>query len=198
MKSAYVHPSSIVEEFASVAENVRVWQFSHVRKRAAIGSNTIVGSYVYIGEGVSVGSNCKIQSGSKIYEGSLLESGVFVGPGVTLTNDRYPRAINRDGTQKTLADWDLVGVTVKQGASIGAGAVCVAPIEIGEWSVVAAGSVVTRDVPAFALVSGNPARFLKWVGRAGFPLEEQADGVFKCPKTMELYEMQSNAKLVLR
>lgn len=198
MSEYYVHPSSLVEQEARLGDGVKIWQFSHVRKFATLESNTTVGSYVYIGEGVNIGSKCKIQSGSKIYEGSLLESGVFIGPGVILTNDRFPRAVNSDESQKTQKDWDLVGVTIRRGASIGAGAVCVAPIEIGEWSMIAAGSVVTRDVPAFALVSGNPARFLKWVGRAGFPLEEQADGIFRCPKTMENYEVQNNLKLVLK
>ncbi len=198
MSDIFIHPTAIVEGSTRIEKEVRIWQFSHVRQRASIGSSTIIGSYVYIGEDVLIGSNCKVQSGSRIYEGSLLESGVFIGPGAILTNDRYPRAVNPDGSQKTQKDWNLVGVRIKQGASIGAGAVCVAPVEIGEWAIVAAGSIVTRDVPAYALVSGSPARFLKWVGRAGFPLEQQSDGTFRCPKTEQLYEINADMKLGLK
>lgn len=99
----------------------------------------------------------------------------------------FPRAINPDGTLKTAADWDVVGVTVREGASIGARAVCVAPVTIGRWAMVAAGAVVTTDVPDFALVAGVPARRIRWVGRAGMPLVDMGDGRWRCPSTGAVY-----------
>jgi UDP-2-acetamido-3-amino-2,3-dideoxy-glucuronate N-acetyltransferase len=105
----------------------------------------------------------------------VLEDGVFVGPAAVLTNDTFPRAVNPDGSAKSAHDWEPVGVTLKRGCAVGARAVCVAPVTIGEWATVAAGSVVTKDVPAYALVAGVPARRIRWVGRSGFPLEEAGE-----------------------
>jgi UDP-2-acetamido-3-amino-2,3-dideoxy-glucuronate N-acetyltransferase len=112
---------------------------------------------------------------------------VFVGPAAVLTNDVYPRAVNPDGTLKSAHDWTAVGVEVREGASIGARAVCVAPVVVGRWATVAAGAVVTSDVPDFALVVGVPARRIRWVGRAGVPLEPVGDGEFRCPATDARY-----------
>jgi acetyltransferase-like isoleucine patch superfamily enzyme len=107
---------------------------------------------------VVIGDNCKIQNNALIYEPAVINDGVFIGPAVVLTNDKQPRAINRDGSVKSVRDWYPVGVTIGAGASIGANSVCVAPIEIGEWSAIGANSVVTRDVLANEMVTGNPAR----------------------------------------
>jgi acetyltransferase-like isoleucine patch superfamily enzyme len=114
---------------------------------------------------------------------------------VVFTNDHYPRSIEPDGKLKRGDDWEAVGVTVRQGASIGARSVCVAPVTIGRWALVAAGSVVVKDVPDFALVAGVPARRLRWVGRAGVPLEQEADGSWTCPKTGEKY-IEENDRLM--
>jgi UDP-2-acetamido-3-amino-2,3-dideoxy-glucuronate N-acetyltransferase len=130
-----------------------------------------------------VGQRCKVQNYALIYEPARLDDGVFVGPAAVFTNDRYPRAVTPDGSIKTAEDWEPVGVTVRCGASIGARAVCVAPITVGRWAVVAAGSVVVKDVPDFALVAGVPARFVRWVGRAGVALAAGSDGRLRCPKT---------------
>ena len=106
---------------------------------------------------------------------------------MVLTNDHYPRSINPDGSQKSGHDWEPVGVTIRQGASIGARSVCVAPVTIGRWALVAAGSVVVKDVPDFALVAGVPARRIRWVGKAGVPLEPAGDGHWVCPQTGDRY-----------
>jgi hypothetical protein len=115
---------------------------------------------------------------------------------VVLTNDSYPRAINPDGTLKEKKDWNPVGVIIRKGASVGARSVCIAPIEIGEWALVAAGSIVTKDVPNFALVAGVPARRIGWVGKAGIPLIELGEGRFVCPKTGDRFQEQAPATLI--
>jgi acetyltransferase-like isoleucine patch superfamily enzyme len=146
-----------------------------------------IGRGVYLGNKVQVGANSKIQNYALIYEPAVLEDGVFIGPGVILTNDEFPRSINPDGMQKNSNDWNLVKVTIRKGASIGAGSICVAPVEIGAWALVAAGSVVTKNVPPFALVAGAPAKRIRWVGKAGVPLIDDGLGHFSCPKTGSLY-----------
>jgi UDP-2-acetamido-3-amino-2,3-dideoxy-glucuronate N-acetyltransferase len=176
-------PSADVDEKATIGDGSSVWHLAQVRENAILGRNCIVGRGAYVGTGVRVGDNCKIQNYALVYEPAVLEDGVFVGPAVVLTNDTFPRAVNPDGTLKSGSDWDAVGVTLREGSSIGARAVCVAPVRVGRWATVAAGAVVTRDVPDFALVAGVPARRLKWVGRAGVPLEDHGGGRWRCPET---------------
>jgi len=178
-----IHATAEIEEGAQISSGVSIWQFAHVREGCVVGENVVIGRGVYVGAGVLVGSNCKIQNYSLLYEPAVLEAGVFIGPGVILTNDQYPRAINPDGSQKSASDWDATGVTVREGASIGAGSICIAPIEIGAWALVAAGSTVTKNVPAFALMAGVPAKRIGWVGKAGMPLLDEGDGRFSCPKS---------------
>lgn len=167
--------SAQVSERAEVDPTARVWDLAQVREFAKIGKSVVVGRNSYIGVGVSIGDNSKIQNNAQLFEPAILEEGVFIGPGVILTNDTYPRAITSEGIQKDSSDWKAVGVHVKKGASIGAGAICVAPVVIGSWSMVAAGSVVTRDVPDFALVAGVPAKQIGWVGKNGERLKIQED-----------------------
>lgn len=171
-----IHSTSEIESPELLGDSVQVWHYSHIRRGATIDSGTIIGREVYIGPKVKIGSNCKIQNNALIYEPATIADGVFIGPGVIFTNDRYPRAINPDGTQKKGTDWVPVGVTVNKGASIGAGAVCVAPIQIGKWAVIAAGSVVTKDVPDYALVAGCPAKQVGWIGEDGHRLIETPEG----------------------
>jgi len=183
MSDAFIHPTAEVESTAYIGRKSKIWNYTQVCRGSQIEENVIVGRNVYIGVGVQIGSNCKIQNNALIYGPAILEEGVFVGPAVIFTNDKYPRAINSDGTQKGSADWNIVGVRVRKGASIGANTVCIAPLEIGEWALIAAGSTVTKNVPNFAFVAGAPARRIGWVGKLGLPLVSQGDGKFVCPKS---------------
>lgn len=175
---------------AVVAPSAKVWHHAQVREGATIGEGCIIGRGAYIGIGVRLGKNCKIQNHALVYEPALLGDGVFIGPAVVLTNDRLPRAVNPDLTLKSATDWEAVGVTVREGASIGARSVCIAPLEIGEWSMIGAGSVVTRDVPAYALVVGNPAQQIGWVSRSGHRLEQYGSSAeWRCSVTGSRYHL---------
>ena len=184
---AGVQASADVADDAVLGEGTSVWHLAQVRERAVLGQNCIAGRGAYVGNGVRMGDNCKLQNYALVYEPAVLEEGVFVGPAVVLTNDHYPRSITPDGQPKHGHDWEPVGVTVRRGASIGARSVCVAPVTIGAWALVAAGSVVITDVPDFALVAGVPARRIGWVGRAGIPLEHTGEDAWCCLQTHETY-----------
>ncbi len=180
--------SADVDARAEIGDGSSVWHLAQVREDARIGRDCIIGRGAYIGTGVRMGDACKVQNYALVYEPAVLEDGVFIGPAVVLTNDTFPRAVNPDGSLKSAHDWEPTGVTIREGASIGARSVCVAPVTIGRWATVAAGSVVTRDVPDFALVAGVPARRIKWVGRAGVPLEDLGAGRWRCPQTGDQFE----------
>jgi UDP-2-acetamido-3-amino-2,3-dideoxy-glucuronate N-acetyltransferase len=182
-----VQETADVAESASIGDGSKIWHYAQVREGAVIGADSIIGRGAYIGSGVVMGDGCKVQNYALVYEPARLEAGVFIGPAVVLTNDHFPRAINADGTPKSAHDWEPVGVTIREGASIGASATCVAPITIGRWSLVGAGSVVIADVPDFALVVGSPARRVGWVGKAGVPLVDDGGGTWRCPESDDTY-----------
>jgi UDP-2-acetamido-3-amino-2,3-dideoxy-glucuronate N-acetyltransferase len=172
---------------ASVGHDTQVWSLTQIREDASVGSGCVIGRGVYIGAGVRVGGRCKIQNAALLYEPAVLGDGVFVGPAAVLTNDSHPRAVTPDGRLKGSSDWQPVGVRIATGASIGARAVCVAPVTIGAWAMVGAGAVVIDDVGDHALVVGVPARRVGWVGRAGRRLEERTPQHWRCPLTGEIY-----------
>lgn len=190
-----IHVTADVADSAVVAASTRIWHYAQVREDAQIGENCIVGRGAYVGTGVEIGDNCKIQNYALIYEPAKLANGVFVGPAVVFTNDQFPRAVNDDGTLKSGSDWEAVGVEVHEGASIGAKTVCIAPVVIGRWSLVGAGSTVVKDVPDFALVVGNPARRVGWVGKAGQPLVQSTPGIWICPSTSTRYQQKGPDEL---
>jgi UDP-2-acetamido-3-amino-2,3-dideoxy-glucuronate N-acetyltransferase len=190
-----IHPTADVAETATIPDSARVWHYAQIREGATLGENCIVGRGAYIGTDVVVGDNSKIQNYALVYEPAVLGSGVFIGPAAVLTNDEFPRAINPDGTQKTGEDWRAVGVTIGDGASIGARAVCVAPVRIGRWALVGAGAVVVKDVPDYALVVGSPAHRIGWVGEAGAPLVREESG-WRCPETDRRYTELPSGELV--
>src|SRR6266568_2118731 len=154
----YIHPTAEVSSNAQIGAGTHIWRQAHVREHARIGETCNIGKGVYIDAHVHIGSNVKIQNHVSLFEGVTIEDGVFVGPHVCFTNDLLPRAITPDGKLKIADDWVITATLVKYGASIGAGSVIICGITIGEFALIGAGSVVTRDVPPHTLVFGNPAR----------------------------------------
>lgn len=160
---AYIHPTATVEAGATLGAGVRVWHDVHIREHATVGDHTSIGKGAFIDSGVTIGANCKLQNYALLYRGCRLGDGVFIGPGVILTNDARPRAINFDGSLKQNSDWHCGEVIIEDGASLGAGAIILPGIRIGRFALIGAGAVVTHDVPAHTLVWGNPARGVGWV-----------------------------------
>lgn len=164
---ARIHPSSVVAEMAEIGEGTQIWLFCQVRENVRIGPGCILGKGVYVDTGVTIGRNVKIQNNVSIFAGVTIEDGVFVGPHVCFTNDKVPRAVNADMTAKGADDWEITNTLVKAGAALGANSTIVCGTTVGKWSMVAAGSVVTKDVPDHALVLGNPAKVVGFVCACG-------------------------------
>jgi acetyltransferase-like isoleucine patch superfamily enzyme len=173
LMSIFIHPTAVVSPEASIADGASVWLHAQIREGATIGRNTIVGKGVYIDYDVAIGENVKIQNYVSVYHGVSIADGVFIGPHVCFTNDLRPRAINPDGTQKGIDDWSLVETRVGRGASIGANSTVRCGVTVGDWAMVGAGSLVTRDIPAYGLVMGHPARLHGFVCPCGATLVER-------------------------
>jgi acetyltransferase-like isoleucine patch superfamily enzyme len=183
-----IHPTAEVHDSAKIGAGTSIWNQCQVRENAHIGKGCILGKDVYIDFGVQIGDNVKIQNGALIYHGVTIDDGVFVGPGAILTNDKRPRAINPDGTLKGEADWEVGTIHIGFGAAIGAGSIVLPAINIGRFSMVAAGAVVTRDVPDHALVVGNPAIQVGYVCACGERLAVHSSGKHVCPRCAAEHE----------
>lgn len=191
----YVHPSADVSTKAIIGKGTKIWNNAQVREGARIGEFCNIGKDVYIDVGVEIGNRVKIQNGVSVYRGVLVEDDVFLGPNMTFTNDRFPRSFNKD--------WQVVNTFVRKGASIGAGAVIICGIVIGEYAMIGAGSVVVKDVPPYALVVGNPGHIIGGVCRCGVPLfrDEIVQGTcncFRCIKCNNINEVPNEVADMVR
>jgi UDP-2-acetamido-3-amino-2,3-dideoxy-glucuronate N-acetyltransferase len=182
-----IHPSSVVSPLAAIGDGTQIWLFCQIREGARIGNDCILGKGVYVDSGVVIGDKVKIQNNVSLYFGVTIEDGVFVGPHVCFTNDRVPRAVHPDGSLKGAEQWTVQKTLVKTGAALGANATIVCGVTIGRWAIVAAGSVVTGDVPDHALVMGNPARVVGWVCACGERVaidEQRGEGTCGCGRVV--------------
>jgi UDP-2-acetamido-3-amino-2,3-dideoxy-glucuronate N-acetyltransferase len=172
----YVHPTAVVDNGAIIGKDTKIWHFRHVMNGAKIGERCILGQNVNVDGGTIVGNNVKIQNNVSIYTGLVIEDEVFLGPSCVLTNVLNPRSqVSRRGLyEKTL---------IRRGATIGANATILCGVTVGRYAFIAAGAVVTQDVPDYALVIGNPARQKGWMSRHGHRLKPAGDGVLACPET---------------
>lgn len=162
-----IHKTAEVSEKARIGEGTRVWNWVQIREDAVIGKNCIISKGAYIDFGVKIGNNVKIQNNVSVYHGVTIEDGVFVGPHVCFTNDKIPRAVNPDGSLKSASDWKVSECIVGEGAAIGANSTILPGVNIGKWALIGSGSVVTKDVPDFGLVYGNPAKLHGYVCKCG-------------------------------
>lgn len=182
-KEYFAHETAVIDEGCKISAGVKIWHFSHIMSNCVIGENCNIGQNVVISPEVILGKNVKIQNNVSIYTGVICEDDVFLGPSMVFTNVTNPRsAVNRRGEySKTI---------VKKGASIGANATIVCGHDIGEFAFIGAGAVVTKTVPAYALVVGNPARHLGWMSEFGHKLKFDMDGYAFCPESNEKYELK--------
>ena len=186
----YVHPTSDVSSEAKIGSGTKIWQHCQVRENTQIGSNCILSKGVYIDAGVKIGNNVKIQNGISVYHGVTLEDGVFCGPHCVFTNDKRPRSINPDGSLKSGDDWVVSETLVKMGASIGAHATIICGTTLGQWSMVGAGAVVTKNIPDYGLVIGNPARLIGFVCPCGEKLELSGESSKQMQENQNIEEVK--------
>jgi acetyltransferase-like isoleucine patch superfamily enzyme len=200
-----IHPTAHVHPSAEIGPGAQVWHGVQIRERAKIGERCILGQGAYVDLDVVIGPDCKLQNYVCTFVGVTLESGVFVGPHACFTNDLNPRAVNADGSIKSATDWTVSKTLVKHGAAIGANSTIVCGVTIGRWALVAAGSVVSRDVPDHGLVRGNPARLVGFVSAHGYkatPAREPAAGdtevEMRCSKTGETFRIPIDSYRLLK
>jgi UDP-2-acetamido-3-amino-2,3-dideoxy-glucuronate N-acetyltransferase len=196
-----VHSSSVVSDQAQIGDGTQIWLFCQVRENVRIGKGCIFGKGIYVDAGVTIGNHVKVQNNASIYTGVTIEDGVFVGPHVCFTNDKVPRAVNPDLSLKSADDWHVTPTLVKEGAALGANSTIVCGVTVGRWSMVASGSVVTKDVPDHALVMGNPARFAGWVCACGKRVEieeKQGRGACSCGRTLAREVSKDTGKPIVR
>lgn len=156
--SIRIHPTAEVHEKATIGEGSSVWNWAQVREDAEIGENCIISKGVYIDFGVKIGKNVKIQNNVSVYHGVTIEEGAFIGPHACFTNDKLPRSINPDGSPKGADDWQVDPILIKKGASLGANSTILPGVIVGRFALIGSGSVVTKNIPDYAIAVGNPAK----------------------------------------
>jgi len=182
----FVHETAVIDNGCKIGKGTKIWHFSHIMPDCIIGENCNIGQNVVVSPGVVLGKNVKVQNNVSIYTGVICEDDVFLGPSMVFTNVMNPRsAVNRKN--------EYLKTTVKRGASIGANATIVCGHDIGEFAFVGAGTVVTKDVPAYALVIGNPSRQTGWMSEFGHKLKFDASGIAVCPESNEKYQLENNS-----
>ncbi len=181
----YSHETAVIDEGCQIGEGTKIWHFSHIMKDCEIGEGCNIGQNVVVSPGVKLGNNVKVQNNVSIYTGVICEDDVFLGPSMVFTNITNPRSavIRRDQYAKTI---------VKKGASIGANATIVCGHDIGEYAFIGAGAVVTKNVPAYALLVGNPARQMGWMSEYGHRLDFDESDIATCPESNEKYKLENN------
>lgn len=183
--SPFIHETAVVDEGATIGKGTKVWHFSHIMPNCSIGENCNIGQNVVVSPNVILGKNVKIQNNVSIYTGVTCEDDVFLGPSMVFTNVVNPRsAVNRRG--------QYTQTVVKKGASIGANATIVCGHDIGEFAFIGAGTVVTKEVPSYALIVGNPGRQMGWMSEFGHRLEFDENGVAICPESQERYRLENS------
>ena len=183
-----IHPAAEVSPDARIGKGTNIWNEAQVREGASVGSQCIIGKGVYIDRDVVVGDRVKIGNRASLYRGVTVDDGVFIGPHVSFTNDRYPRSVTPEGRLRTDADWTPEPTLVREGASLGAGAVILPGLTIGRWAMVGAGSLVAHDVPDHSLVVGSPARLVGYVCVCGRRLQGEG-GAWRCPACGAAYDL---------
>lgn len=186
----FVHPTAVVDENCRIGNGCKIWHFSHIMSGSELGEGCNIGQNVVISPGVVLGRNCKVQNNVSVYTGVTCGEDVFLGPSCVFTNVVNPRsAVNRKS--------EYLKTHVGDGATIGANATIVCGHDIGEYAFIGAGAVVTKDVPPFALLVGNPARQLGWMSKFGHRLEFNAEGIAVCPESGERYLLKEGSVRVL-
>lgn len=185
----FAHESAIIDEGCKIGKGTKIWHFTHIMKGCAIGENCNLGQNVVVSPDVILGRNVKVQNNVSIYTGVICDDDVFLGPSMVFTNVINPRShiLRKDQYQST---------HVRHGASIGANATIVCGNEIGEFAFIGAGAVVTKDVPAYALIVGNPGRHIGWMSEYGHRLHFDEKGIANCPESNEKYELTKDGKVI--
>lgn len=181
----FAHPTAVIDEGCTIGKGSKIWHFSHIMSQCVIGENCNLGQNVVVSPNVILGNNVKVQNNVSIYTGVICEDDVFLGPSMVFTNVINPRSavVRRDQYMKTI---------VKKGASIGANATIVCGNNIGKYSFIGAGTVVTKEIPDYALVVGNPSKQIGWVSEYGHRLNFDSNGLAVCPETRQEYKIDNN------
>jgi UDP-2-acetamido-3-amino-2,3-dideoxy-glucuronate N-acetyltransferase len=190
-KEYFVHESSFIDEGAIIGTGTKIWHFSHISASARIGDRCNVGQNVYIDNGVTIGNGVKIQNNVSVYNGVIVEDGVFLGPSMVFTNVINPRSFVERKTE-------FKPTLVRQGATIGANSTIVCGIEIGAFALIGAGAVVTKNVPSYAIIVGNPSRHIGWISKTGFKLKFDNTGIAFCQEENAFYRLENGSVIAVK